>query len=139
MTKLALMMLLLAPATVLAFVPALGSIPTRQCPGALRIRSCRNSFGLGLRMQEEGEKKDGPIYEDDIDAGVMKSKTKTNSGGVSDSMKARLLKESQALGGDPNVTPVNWAVVIATVIAGLAVVGSVFGAFGGRSDPSSPF
>jgi len=42
----------------------------------------------------------GPIYEDDVDAGAQQKSVK--KGGISDSMRAKLLKENQALGGDPD-------------------------------------
>jgi hypothetical protein len=77
-----------------------------------------------LRMAGE------PIYEDDSDAAVAKkAATKTSkSGGVSDSMRAKLLKENQALGGDPDVPSPNFALIIGGLIASLLLIGNLLGA-----------
>ncbi|KAJ1477443.1 hypothetical protein T484DRAFT_1963320 [Baffinella frigidus] len=81
-----------------------------------------------LSMQEGGE----PLYEDDSDAMVAQKMAQKSSkqGGISDGMRAKLLKENQVLGGDPDAPSINFAVVVGTFIAGLAVVGTLFGAFG---------
>ncbi|EKX45535.1 hypothetical protein GUITHDRAFT_152624 [Guillardia theta CCMP2712] len=96
---------------------------------AFGLKSCnfatmkceRSSLVRPLRMADE------PLYEDDIDAPPTKPGVK--QGGISDSMRAKLLKENQALGGDPDAASVNWAVVFAVIIGSLAVVGNLFGAF----------
>lgn len=51
-----------------------------------------------------------PLYEDDSDAEVAAKAAQTSSrkGGVSDSMRAKLLKENQALGGDPEAPSINF-------------------------------
>lgn len=58
------------------------------------VTSSQSSLVRPLRMADE------PLYEDDIDAPVTKPGVK--QGGISDSMRAKLLKENQALGGDPD-------------------------------------
>uniref|UniRef100_A0A6U2BRF5 Uncharacterized protein n=1 Tax=Hemiselmis andersenii TaxID=464988 RepID=A0A6U2BRF5_HEMAN len=88
--------------------------------------SCRPSHraGLALRMGE------GDLYDDDSDSSYATPKRVAGKqGGISDSMRAKLLKENQALGGDPDAPAVNWAVVFSVIIATLAVFGSLFGAF----------
>ncbi len=56
-----------------------------------------------------------PLYEDDSDAEVAAKAAQTSSrkGGVSDSMRAKLLKENQALGGDPDAPSINFGDVLA--------------------------
>lgn len=71
-----------------------------------------------------------PIYEDDSDSKVAEKAASSSSrkGGVSDAMRAKLLKENQALGGDPDAPSINFAVVIAGLIASLLLVGNLIGA-----------
>mmetsp|Transcript_24461 Transcript_24461/g.47570 ORF Transcript_24461/g.47570 Transcript_24461/m.47570 type:complete len:130 (+) Transcript_24461:74-463(+) len=80
--------------------------------------------GLALRMGE------GDLYEDDSDKGLSAPKRVAGKqGGISDSMRAKLLKENQVLGGDPDAPSINFAIVIAVFIGTLVIFGSLFGAF----------
>ena len=51
-----------------------------------------------------------PLYEDDSDGEVAKKAATPSSrqGGVSDAMRAKLLKENSALGGDPDAPSINF-------------------------------
>jgi hypothetical protein len=76
-----------------------------------------------LRMADE------PLYEDDSDGAVAKKAASKASkqGGVSDAMRAKLLRENQALGGDPDVPAPNFALIIGGLIASLLVIGNLMG------------
>jgi len=71
---------------------------------ALRSISISRPAGVtSLRMAD-------PLYEDNSDKEVA-AKVKTassKSGGVSDGMRAKLLRESQAMGGDPDAPSINF-------------------------------
>jgi hypothetical protein len=85
-----------------AFAPSAGLL----APATLGLRASqpqsrrlsRPAAAQGLRMQEGDE----PIYEDDSDKKVAASSSPKKAGGISPEMRARLLKENQALGGDPD-------------------------------------
>mmetsp|Transcript_40432 Transcript_40432/g.101144 ORF Transcript_40432/g.101144 Transcript_40432/m.101144 type:complete len:122 (-) Transcript_40432:121-486(-) len=101
---------------------ASGPLLHSRLPGSTSKPSHR--AGLALRMG-------GDLYEEDSDSnmGTAPKRVAGKQGGISDSMRAKLLRENQALGGDPDAPSVNWAVVISVIIGSLAVFGSLFGAF----------
>lgn len=74
------------------------------------VRNARRPVqGLGLRMMADEETKVSLVADDADAAAAAASKAKSSkSGGVSDSMRAKLLKENQALGGDPDAPAVNF-------------------------------
>ena len=96
-----------------------------SCVGhkGMALRSSRQPRVTSLRMAD-------PLYEDDSDGEVAKKAASNASrkGGVSDSMRAKLLKENQALGGDPDAPSINFALVIGGLIASLLVLGNLIGA-----------
>ncbi len=100
MSRLATAALFLAlPAAIVAFSPlATTNSMLLRGPGS-QVRAMRSlRFCSGVKMMAEGDQK--PIFEDDVDAGAPVRKQ--SKGGISDSMRARLMKESQAMGGDPD-------------------------------------
>mmetsp|Transcript_22814 Transcript_22814/g.46661 ORF Transcript_22814/g.46661 Transcript_22814/m.46661 type:complete len:129 (-) Transcript_22814:113-499(-) len=122
-----LAVLLVLPMVVIAFSPLSPTNSMMLRGAANQNRAMRAShLPFGPKMMADGDRE--PIFEDDVDAGAPAKQQR--QGGISDSMKARLLKESQAMGGDPDAPSINFAVVIGGVIAFLAVFGSIFGAFG---------
>lgn len=74
----------------------------------MTLRSARQARTL-LRMAD-------PIYEDDSDQAAAKASVAKSSkkGGVSDSMRAKWLKENQALGGDPDAPAINFGNLLLT-------------------------
>eukprot|EP00277_Geminigera_cryophila_P043708 CAMPEP_0173082820 /NCGR_PEP_ID=MMETSP1102-20130122/18792_1 /TAXON_ID=49646 /ORGANISM="Geminigera sp., Strain Caron Lab Isolate" /LENGTH=121 /DNA_ID=CAMNT_0013959057 /DNA_START=64 /DNA_END=429 /DNA_ORIENTATION=- len=103
-----------------AFSPAL------LAPRGMALRSTsisRPARVTSLRMAD-------PLYEDNSDEEVA-AKVKTassKSGGVSDGMRAKLLRESQAMGGDPDAPSINFALVFGGLIVALLVLGNLIGA-----------
>eukprot|EP00286_Rhodomonas_abbreviata_P012747 CAMPEP_0181326004 /NCGR_PEP_ID=MMETSP1101-20121128/21247_1 /TAXON_ID=46948 /ORGANISM="Rhodomonas abbreviata, Strain Caron Lab Isolate" /LENGTH=126 /DNA_ID=CAMNT_0023434389 /DNA_START=14 /DNA_END=394 /DNA_ORIENTATION=- len=124
--RLAPFALLLAalPSLCLAFSPlaVTSSLRLRGSNDAARTHRL-SRVAIGPKMMADG---DGPIYEDDLDAGAPAKQPKR--GGISDSMRAKLMKESQAMGGDPDAPSINFAVVIGGIIATLLVCLSLIGA-----------
>eukprot|EP00281_Chroomonas_sp_CCMP1168_P030751 CAMPEP_0206248008 /NCGR_PEP_ID=MMETSP0047_2-20121206/20125_1 /ASSEMBLY_ACC=CAM_ASM_000192 /TAXON_ID=195065 /ORGANISM="Chroomonas mesostigmatica_cf, Strain CCMP1168" /LENGTH=123 /DNA_ID=CAMNT_0053673593 /DNA_START=29 /DNA_END=400 /DNA_ORIENTATION=- len=102
---------------------SVGSMPAvarESCALPSTARPLRRQ-GLALRMAD--------LYEDDKDPESAPKRVQGKRGGISDNMRAKLLKENQALGGDPDVASVNWALIIGGIIATLAIFGNLFGAF----------
>merc|ERR1711990_307095 len=104
--------------------------PASMAPLGVKGPAARNARrpmqGLGLRMMADEETKVSLVADDADAAAAAASKAKSSkSGGVSDSMRAKLLKENQALGGDPDAPAVNFAVVIGGFIATLLLLGNL--------------